>query len=172
MRECGRARVSVLLCLMLLSSPRWYTQQNQARDMTYSWSRTPHSTADPQRPGSAPVYGRLCYSIHTLPVLRDCHKGPTPFQSGLQLAKPMGTYELPGNHMDNNSLVIQNQGTFDLLEPEAIHLNSAEPWCPSRDGPEIWVANSRPTEKEGGRETNTDTQQQLHPEQGPIRVRY
>ncbi|XP_071201911.1 cadherin-7-like [Salvelinus alpinus] len=146
----------------------WYTQQNQARDMTYSWSRTPHSTADPQRPGSAPVYGRLCYSIHTLPVLRDCHKGPTPFQSGLQLAKLMGTYELPGNHMDNNSLVIQNQGSFDLLEPEAIHLNSAEPWCPRRDGPESWVANSRPTEKEEGRETNTDTQQQLHLEQAPI----
>uniref|UniRef100_A0A8C7FHN5 Cadherin-2 n=1 Tax=Oncorhynchus kisutch TaxID=8019 RepID=A0A8C7FHN5_ONCKI len=117
-----------------------------------------------RRPGSAPVYGRLCYSIHTLPVLRDCHKEPTPFQSGLQLAKPMGTYGLPGNHMDNNSLVIQNQGTFDLLEPEAIHLNSAEPWFPSRDGPEIWVANSRPTEKEEGRETNTDTQQQLHPD--------
>uniref|UniRef100_A0A673WQW1 Cadherin 24 n=1 Tax=Salmo trutta TaxID=8032 RepID=A0A673WQW1_SALTR len=89
-----------------------------------------------RRPGSTPVYGRLCYSIHTLPVLRDCHKGPTPFQSGLQLVKLMGTYGLPGNHMDNNSLVIQKQDTFDLLEPEAIHLNSAEPWCPSRDGPE------------------------------------
>lgn len=157
---------------MLFSSSRWYTQQNQARDRTYSWSRTPHSTADPQRPGSAPVYGHLCYSIHTLPVLRDCHKGPTPFQSGLQLVKLMGTYGPPGNHMDNNSLVIQKQDTFDLLEPEAIHLNSAEPWCPSRDGPESWVANSRPTEKEGGRETNTGTQQQLHPEQEPIRVRY
>ncbi|KAK6313998.1 hypothetical protein J4Q44_G00154570 [Coregonus suidteri] len=148
----------------------WYTQQNQARARTYSWRRTPHSAADPQRPGSAPLYGHLCYNIHTLPVLRDFHEGPTPFQSGLQLAKLMGTYGLPCNHMDNNSLVIQNQGTFDLLEPEVIHLNPAEPWCPSRDGPESWVADSRPTEREGGRETNADTQQQLHPEQGPIRT--
>ncbi|CDQ90734.1 unnamed protein product [Oncorhynchus mykiss] len=151
----------------------WYTQQNQARARTYSWSRTPHSALDPRHPGSTPVYGHLCYSIHTLPVLRDLPEGPTPFQSGLQLAKLMETYELPGHQMGNvnNSLVIQNQGTFDLLEPGTVHLNPAEPRFPGREGPESMMAGSRPTEREGGRETNTDNQQQqLHPDQGPIRT--
>ncbi|XP_055778906.1 cadherin-7-like isoform X1 [Salvelinus fontinalis] len=151
----------------------WYTQQNQARARTYSWSRTPHSALDPRHPGSTPVYGHLCYSIHTLPVLRDLPEGRTPFQSGLQLAKLMETYGLPGHQMGNvnNSLVIQNQGSFDLLESGAVHLNPAEPRFPSREGPESMMADSRPTEREGGRETNTDNQQQqLHPDQGPIRT--
>ncbi|XP_045562367.1 cadherin-20 [Salmo salar] len=151
----------------------WYTQQNQARARTYSWSRTPHSALDPRHPSSTPVYGHLCYSIHTLPVLRDLPEGPTPFQSGLQLAKLMETYGLPGHQMGNvnNSQVIQNQSTFDLLESGAVPLNPAEPQFPSREGPESMRADSRPTEREGGRETNTDNQQQqLHPNQGPIRT--
>lgn len=173
---CVYLRACVFLCLMLISSPRWYTQQNQARARTYSWSRTPHSALDPRHPSSTPVYGHLCYSIHTLPVLRDLPEGPTPFQSGLQLAKLMETYGLPGHQMGNvnNSQVIQNQSTFDLLESGAVPLNPAEPQFPSREGPESMRADSRPTEREGGRETNTDNQQQqqLHPNQGPIRVRY
>ncbi|XP_029606751.1 cadherin-24 isoform X4 [Salmo trutta] len=151
----------------------WYTQQNQARARTYSWSRTPHSALDPRHPSSTPVYGHLCYSIHTLPVLRDLPEGPTPFQSGLQLAKLMETYGLPGHQMGNvnNSLVIQNQSKFDLLESGAVPLNPAEPRFPSRERPESMRADSRPTEREGGRETNTDNQQQqLHPNQGPIRT--
>ncbi|KAM4629255.1 cadherin-24, partial [Polymixia lowei] len=53
----------------------WYTQQNPPRARTYSWSRNPRPGLDPQRPGSAPLYGRLCYGIHTLPVLRDYPEG-------------------------------------------------------------------------------------------------
>ncbi|XP_010870424.3 cadherin-24 [Esox lucius] len=145
----------------------WYTQQNQAR--TYSWSRTPQSAVDPRCPGSAPVYGRLCYSIHALPgLLRDCRQEPTTFQSGLQLAKLMGTYGLPANQVGNNSPAIQNQDTFDLLEPGAVHLNPAETWCPSRDGQE----GSPPAASghtETGRGVQNDTQQRRpSPDQAPI----
>ncbi|XP_076014531.1 cadherin-24 [Genypterus blacodes] len=53
----------------------WYTQQNQPRARTYSWGRNLHPSLEPQRPGSAPLYGRLCYGIRTLPVLRDYPEG-------------------------------------------------------------------------------------------------
>uniref|UniRef100_A0A6Q2Y3T8 Cadherin domain-containing protein n=1 Tax=Esox lucius TaxID=8010 RepID=A0A6Q2Y3T8_ESOLU len=133
--------------------------------------RTPQSAVDPRCPGSAPVYGRLCYSIHALPgLLRDCRQEPTTFQSGLQLAKLMGTYGLPANQVGNNSPAIQNQDTFDLLEPGAVHLNPAETWCPSRDGQE----GSPPAASghtETGRGVQNDTQQRRpSPDQAPITV--
>lgn len=88
---------------------RWYTQQNPPRARTCSWSRNPHSSLDPQqRPGSAPLYGRLCYGIHTLPVVRDYPAGP--LESGLQLTQL--THGLVGGHI-GNSLVIQKQSTFE-----------------------------------------------------------
>ncbi|XP_039985008.1 cadherin-24-like isoform X2 [Xiphias gladius] len=89
----------------------WYTQQNPPRARTYSWSRNPRPGLDPeQRPGSAPLYGRLCYGIHTLPVLRDYPAGP--LEAGLQLTQL--THGLTGGHI-GNSLVIQNQSTFEPL---------------------------------------------------------
>ncbi|KAM3620197.1 uncharacterized protein V6R79_019566 [Siganus canaliculatus] len=89
----------------------WYTQQNPPRARTYSWSRNPRPGMDPQpRPGSAPLYGRLCYGIHTLPVLRDYPAGP--LEAGLQL--PQLTHGLSGGHI-GNSLVFQNQSTFEPL---------------------------------------------------------
>ncbi|XP_038572494.1 desmocollin-1-like [Micropterus salmoides] len=94
----------------------WYTQQNPPRARTYSWSRNPCPGLDPQqRPGSAPLYGRLCYGFHTLPVLRDYPAGP--LEAGLQLTQL--THGLTGGHM-GNSLVIPNQSTFDplLCSPE------------------------------------------------------
>uniref|UniRef100_A0A8C1GFG0 Cadherin 24, type 2a n=1 Tax=Cyprinus carpio TaxID=7962 RepID=A0A8C1GFG0_CYPCA len=47
---------------------------------------------DPRRPVSAPLYGRYCYSIQTLPASRN-RLGP--FNSRLDLAKP--AYVLPGS---------------------------------------------------------------------------
>ncbi|XP_069006859.1 cadherin-24-like [Embiotoca jacksoni] len=94
----------------------WYTQPNPPRARTYSWSRHPRSGLDPQpRPGSAPLYGRLCYGIHTLPVLRDYPAGP--LEAGLQLTQL--THGLTGGHF-GNSLIIQNQSTFEplLCSPE------------------------------------------------------
>uniref|UniRef100_A0A3Q1EZH5 Cadherin 24, type 2a n=1 Tax=Acanthochromis polyacanthus TaxID=80966 RepID=A0A3Q1EZH5_9TELE len=89
----------------------WYTQQNPPRARTYSWSRHTRPGLDPQqRPGSAPLYGRLCYGIHTLPVLRDYPAGP--LEAGLQLTQL--THGLTGGHF-GNSLVIQNQSTFEPL---------------------------------------------------------
>ncbi|XP_051803375.1 cadherin-6-like [Acanthochromis polyacanthus] len=89
----------------------WYTQQNPPRARTYSWSRHMRPGLDPQqRPGSAPLYGRLCYGIHTLPVLRDYPAGP--LEAGLQLTQL--THGLTGGHF-GNSLVIQNQSTFEPL---------------------------------------------------------
>nr|XP_043900885.1 cadherin-24-like [Solea senegalensis] len=58
----------------------WYTQQNPHRVRTYSWSRNPQ-----QRPGSAPLYGRLYYGVHALPVLADLAAGP--LEAGVQLTQ-------------------------------------------------------------------------------------
>ncbi|XP_041646413.1 cadherin-24 [Cheilinus undulatus] len=90
----------------------WYTPQNPPRARTYSWSRNPRPGLSPQqRPGSAPLYGRLCYGLHTLPVLRDYPVGP--LEAGVQLTQL--THRLTGGHL-GSSLVIQNQNTFDPLQ--------------------------------------------------------
>ncbi|XP_047231251.1 cadherin-24-like isoform X2 [Girardinichthys multiradiatus] len=89
----------------------WYTQQNLPRARTCSWSRHPRPILGPQqRPGSAPVYGRLCYGIHTLPVLRDYAVGP--LEAGLQLSQL--TQGVTGGHA-GNPLLIPNQSTFEPL---------------------------------------------------------
>ncbi|KAG7514202.1 hypothetical protein JOB18_027832 [Solea senegalensis] len=44
------------------------------------WSRNPQ-----QRPGSAPLYGRLYYGVHALPVLADLAAGP--LEAGVQLTQ-------------------------------------------------------------------------------------
>ncbi|XP_077463744.1 cadherin-24 [Stigmatopora argus] len=52
----------------------WYTQQSAPppRVRTYSVTPNPHPGPEPERrPGSAPLYGRLCYGVHALPVLAD-----------------------------------------------------------------------------------------------------
>ncbi|KAL1022554.1 hypothetical protein UPYG_G00029210 [Umbra pygmaea] len=149
----------------------WYTQQSQGQ--TYSWSRTPPSAVDQRCPGSAPVYGRLCYSFHMLPgLLRDCSQEPTSYQSSLQLAKLMGIYELPANQVGNNSPGIQNQEPFDRLKPGAFHINPSEPCCISRDAQESEPSvDRRPAESEGGGGNDSDTRQQLQsPDQEAIRA--
>ncbi|GAA6217826.1 cadherin-4-like [Lates japonicus] len=122
----------------------WYTQQNPPRARTYSWSRNPRPGLDPQqRPGSAPLYGRLCYGIHTLPVLRDYPAGP--LEAGLQLTQL--THGLTGGHI-GNSLVIQNQSTFEPL------LHSPE-MSPGSYEAEHMLVKSKITDRNEGSEANT-----------------
>ncbi|XP_076582606.1 cadherin-7-like [Chaetodon auriga] len=126
----------------------WYTQQNPPRARTYSWSRNPRPGLDPQqRPGSAPLYGRLCYGIHTLPVLRDYPAGP--LEAGLQLTQL--THGLTRGQI-GNSLVIQNQSTFEPL------LRSPE-MSPGGYEAEHMLAESRITD-EGSEENSKETQDQ------------
>ncbi|XP_078114225.1 cadherin-24-like [Sander vitreus] len=121
----------------------WYTQQNPPRARTYSWSRNPRPGLDPQqRPGSAPLYGRLCYGVHTLPVLRDYPVGP--LEAGLQLTQL--THGLSGGHI-GNSLVIPNQSTFEPLR------RSPETSTASYDA-EHMLAKSKITDRNGGSEAN------------------
>ncbi|XP_057697531.1 cadherin-24-like [Corythoichthys intestinalis] len=66
----------------------WYTQQSAPtpRVRTYSVTPNPHPGPEPdRRPGSAPLYGRLCYGVHTLPVLRDYYYQAGPMQAGVRL---------------------------------------------------------------------------------------
>ncbi|KAJ8377103.1 hypothetical protein SKAU_G00076830 [Synaphobranchus kaupii] len=56
-----------------------YSGRGQERGRTYSWSQNPSL---PFPGAAAPLYGRLCYSSHTLPVLRHAH-GHAPFEQGL-----------------------------------------------------------------------------------------
>lgn len=103
--------VQLCVFLTMICWHRWYTQQHPPRARTYSWSRHPRPTLGPQqRPGSAPLYGRLCYGIHTLPVLRDYPVGP--LEAGLQLSQL--TQGLTGGHPGNH-LLIPKPSTFEPL---------------------------------------------------------
>lgn len=139
---------------------RWYTQQNPPRARTYSWSRNPRPGLDPQqRPGSAPLYGRLCYGIHTLPVLRDYPAGP--LEAGLQLTQL--THGLTRGQI-GNSLVFQNQSTFEPL------LGSPETISGCYEA-EHMLAKSRATNREEGSEANAaDTKENQN--EGKVRLWY
>ncbi|XP_036374738.1 uncharacterized protein LOC118771014 isoform X2 [Megalops cyprinoides] len=81
-----------------------FSQQNQDKSGTYSWAQS--GGVEGQYPGPAPLYGRLCYSSHTLPSLRHARGpfGPGPGLSQLACPFPIG----PLDH----SLIIQNQGAL------------------------------------------------------------
>uniref|UniRef100_A0A3P8ZIU1 Cadherin domain-containing protein n=1 Tax=Esox lucius TaxID=8010 RepID=A0A3P8ZIU1_ESOLU len=103
----------------------------------------PHSS----RPGG-PLYGRLCYSSHTLPVLRR-----TPgaqFEPGL-------AYRFPGGQPDH-SLVIQNQGAMvGALEPGAVYIGPAE--LSSRESREGTGPQSGVSTSDGGTPRTNDSQE-------------
>eukprot|EP00066_Takifugu_rubripes_P023639 XP_011612905.1 PREDICTED: cadherin-24-like [Takifugu rubripes] len=132
----------------------WYTQQNPPRARTYSWSRNLRPGLDPQqRPGSAPLYGRFCYGIHTLPVLRDYPAGP--LEAGLQLTQltpgltpgltqgltPGLTQGLTGGQA-GSSLVVQNQTNFEPL--------LSAPQMSARSYMEYMVAKNRTIDRKEG----------------------
>ncbi|KAM9458723.1 uncharacterized protein ACWYII_010658 isoform 3-T3 [Salvelinus alpinus] len=115
-----------------------YSQHVQDKARAYNWAQNP--ALDPAYSGpGGPLYGRLCYSSHTLPVLRRTPGGQ--FEPGLaELA-----YRFPGGHPDH-SLVIQNQGAMvGALEPGAVYVGPAEMSSrESRDGtgPQSGVSTS------------------------------
>ncbi|XP_050952927.1 cadherin-11 [Labeo rohita] len=74
----------------LRDSKNIYSQDNLDSIRTFSWSQS--LGLDPRRPVSAPLYGRYCYSIQTLPASRN-RLGP--FNSRMDLAKL--AYVLPGS---------------------------------------------------------------------------
>lgn len=72
-----------------------------------------------QYPSQTPLYGRLCYSSQTLPVLR---RSQGPYDPGLT---ELG-YRFSGGQPDH-SLVIHNQGAMvGPLEPGALYMGPSE----------------------------------------------
>ncbi|XP_035285173.1 uncharacterized protein LOC118233484 [Anguilla anguilla] len=96
-------------------------QQSQDQAGGYGWVQS-GAGLDP------PLYGRLCYSSHTLPALRHAHSPAHGPAQGRGLAEL--TCNFPTGALDH-SLVIQNQGA--VLGPGAVYLGPAEPQ--QQDGP-------------------------------------
>ncbi|XP_023277618.1 uncharacterized protein LOC111666509, partial [Seriola lalandi dorsalis] len=104
-----------------------YTQRGQEKARTYSWAQNPGVDHNYSGPGG-PLYGRLCYSSHTLPVLRRAPGGT--FEPGLA---ELG-YRFPGGQPDH-SLVIQNQGAMvGPMESGAVYIAPTDLSNGSRTG--------------------------------------
>lgn len=104
---------------------RRYAHRGQDKGHTYSWAQNP---AVELAAAGGPLYGRLCYSSHTLPVLRRTPGGP--FEAGLA---ELG-YRFPGGQPDH-SLVIQNQGAMvGPMESGAVYVAQADLGTGSRTG--------------------------------------
>lgn len=132
---------------------RRYAHRGQDKAHTYSWAQNPGVDHNYAGPGG-PLYGRLCYSSHTLPVLRRT-PGAT-FEPGLA---ELG-YRFPGGQPDH-SLVIQNQGAMPgPMESGAVYVAptdlSAGSRAGSRDGtaPQSGVSTS-----DGGTPRTSDSQE-------------
>lgn len=143
-------------------SHRRYSQHNL--DRTYSWST--NASADQRRPGSAPMYGRYCYSIHTLPVLKHTSHHASPYStagsgiSGIDLAK-LPSYGLHGKRADPTLVIQTHQGNYGPMEPAVVCVRPARP--SSQDGSEHKAADgstddSNPKGSEGGSEATSDSQ--------------
>ncbi|XP_034036449.1 cadherin-24-like isoform X2 [Thalassophryne amazonica] len=129
----------------------WYMQQNLPRARTYSWSRNLRPGLEAERPGSAPLCGRLCYGIHMLPVPRDYPAGP--LEAGLQLTQL--THEVV-----SKSPVTQSQSTFEpLMCPPQISLGGYQA--------ARMLANTKSTDRNGGSELiaadRKENQEQISP---------
>ncbi|KAM4552169.1 uncharacterized protein cdh24b [Odontesthes bonariensis] len=104
-----------------------YSQHVQDKARTYSWAQNPGVENNYSAQGG-PLYGRVCYSSHTLPVLRRTPGGT--FDPGLaELA-----YRFPGGQPDH-SLVIQNQGAMvGPMESGAVYIAPTDLSTGSRTG--------------------------------------
>lgn len=106
---------------------RRYAHRGQDKACTYSWAQNPGVDHNYTAPGG-PLYGRLCYSSHTLPVLRRTPGGT--FDPGLA---ELG-YRFPGGQPDH-SLVIQNQGAMAVpMESGAVYVAPTDLSAGSRTG--------------------------------------
>lgn len=100
-----------------------------------------------QYPSQTPLYGRLCYSSQTLPVLR---RSQGPYDPGLT---ELG-YRFSGGQPDH-SLVIHNQGAMaGPLEPGALYMGPSD----AREG--TACQDGATASEEGGPHTN-DTKEDL-----------
>ncbi|KAJ3595412.1 hypothetical protein NHX12_004716, partial [Muraenolepis orangiensis] len=109
-----------------------YSQHSQDKARTYSWAQHPGVDPNYLGPGGGAMYGRLCYSSHTLPVLR---RGPAAggqaaaggqFEAG---AAELG-YRIPGGDSvlrPDHSLVIQNQAAVvGAMESGTVYVSATE----------------------------------------------
>ncbi|XP_037315078.2 uncharacterized protein LOC119209692 [Pungitius pungitius] len=130
-----------------------YAHQSQEKARTYSWAQNPgveHNYSGP----AAPLYGRICYSSHTLPVLRRTPAGA--FEPGLA---ELG-YRFPGGPPDH-SLVIQNQGAVvGPMESGAIYIAATDLSTGSRNGSRDGTApQSGVSTSDGGTPRTNDSQE-------------
>ncbi|XP_068456661.1 uncharacterized protein [Clinocottus analis] len=130
-----------------------YAHQTQEKARTYSWAQNPgveHNYSGP----AGPLYGRLCYSSHTLPVLRRAPGGA--FEPGLA---ELG-YRFPGGQPDH-SLVIQNQGAMvGPMESGAIYVAPTDLSNGSRAGSRDGTAlQSGMSTSDGGTPRTSDSQE-------------
>ncbi|XP_051990916.1 cadherin-24-like [Xyrauchen texanus] len=127
-----------------------YSQHNQIKARTNtSWTQA--GALDPGQYAcqGAPLYGRLCYSSHTLPVLRRSQGPYEPSFSEL-------AYRFPGSQPDH-SLVIQNQAAaVGPLEPGAIYVGPSEASHSSKEGT---ITQDRATTSDGGTPRRNDSKE-------------
>ncbi|XP_040026958.2 cadherin 24, type 2b [Gasterosteus aculeatus] len=132
-----------------------YADQNQEKARTYSWAQNPSMEHNYSGPGG-PLYGRICYSSHTLPVLRRTPAGA--FEPGLA---ELG-YRFPGGQPDH-SLVIQNQGAVvGPMESSnlPIYIAATDLSTGSRNGSRDGVApQSGVSTSDGGTPRTSDSQE-------------
>lgn len=106
---------------------RRYAHRSQDKARTYSWAQNPGVEHNYTAPGG-PLYGRLCYSSHTLPVLRRAPGGT--FEPAMA---ELG-YRFPGGQPDH-SLVIQNQAAMGgPMESGAVYVAPTDLSNGSRTG--------------------------------------
>ncbi|KAL7879632.1 hypothetical protein SRHO_G00018860, partial [Serrasalmus rhombeus] len=126
-----------------------YSQRGQDKARTYSsWAQSGVLDSG-HHSQTTPLYGRLCYSSQTLPVLR---RTQAPYEPGLA---ELG-YRFPGGQPDH-SLVIQNQGAVvGPLEPGALYVGSGEGGNSSREGT---ASQDGATASEGGTPRKNDAKE-------------
>ncbi|XP_070701033.1 cadherin-24 [Pempheris klunzingeri] len=129
-----------------------YTHRAPEKARTYSWAQNPGVDHNYSGPGG-PLYGRLCYSSHTLPVLRRTPGGT--FEPGLA---ELG-YRFPGGQPDH-SLVIQNQGAMvGAMESGAVYIPPTDLSTGSRTGSRDGTApQSGVSTSDGGTPRTSDSQ--------------
>ncbi|XP_072297080.1 uncharacterized protein cdh24b isoform X2 [Eucyclogobius newberryi] len=128
-----------------------YAQRAVEKGRTYSWAQNQGLDQTYSGPGG-PLYGRLCYSSATLPVLRRAPGGA--FEPGLA---ELGC-RFPGGPPDH-SLVIQNQAAMvGAMESGAVYIPATDMSTGSRAGSRDGTApQSRVSTSDGGTPRTSDS---------------
>ncbi|XP_055007930.1 uncharacterized protein LOC110170370 [Boleophthalmus pectinirostris] len=128
-----------------------YAHRTVEKGRTYSWAQNQGLEQTYSGPGG-PLYGRLCYSSATLPVLRRTPGGA--FEPGLA---ELG-YRYPGGQPDH-SLVIQNQAAMvGPMESGAVYMAPTDLSIGSRTGSREGTApQSRVSTSDGGTPRTSDS---------------